>query len=307
MNKPIISIVLGTYNRINFLNLALDSIRKEMLDFPHEIIIIDGGSTDGTLYWLIEQKDVILILQHNRGEWMGKKIERKPWGYFMNLGFKCAQGKYICMLSDDCLVVPGSIINGYNLFEQKIKEGIKVGAVAFYWRDYPDQVRYRVGQAQGNKIFVNHGMYLKEAVEEVEYIDERNYFFYHADTDLSLKLWKAGYVIIDSPTSYIEHYSHANLNIIKTNWEREKKDWENYLKKWDGVFFNADGNYKSSWIEKDYNDQNFIAKKFPEPSFEYIFSKKRYIAKNKIRNWFKLVIPKKYHNKIKRIFYKKNT
>lgn len=305
--KPIISIVLGTYNRINFLKLFLDSLRKEMNDFLYETIIIDGGSTDGTLPWLVEQKDIILILQHNHGEWNGKKIERKPWGYFMNLGFKCAQGKYICMLSDDCLIVPGSIMNGYNLFEQKLKDGVNVGAVAFYWRDYPDQIKYRVGQAQGNKIFVNHGMYLRKAVEEVGYIDEENYFFYHADTDLSLRLWQKGYIIIDSPNSYIEHFSHATLSVRKSNEEKEKKDWEYYLKKWNGVFYNENGNYTSSWIEKEYFDSNLTVKKFPKPTVKYVFSKKRSNLKVKTRNLLKSFIPKKYRKKIKGVFHIKST
>ena len=303
MSKPIISIVIGTYNRLNFLKLFLDSLREEMKDFPYETIIIDGGSTDDTLPCLVEQKDIILILQHNRGEWMGKEIERKPWGYFMNLGFKCAQGKYICMLSDDCLIVPGAIINGYNLFEQKLKDGLNIGAIAFYWRDYPDRVRYGVVQAQGNKILVNHGMYLKKAVEEVGYIDEENYFFYHADHDLALKIWQKGYLIIDSPNSYIEHFLHANLNVRKSNEKRVKKDGDNYFKKWNGVL---DGNCKISWIEKDYNDESLTAKKFPNLSLEAIFNKKKFTAKNRLRDWLKSLIPKKYHSKIKQLINNKN-
>jgi len=304
--KPIISIVLGTYNRLKFLKLFLNSLRKEMNSFPYETIIIDGGSTDGTIPWLAEQKDVILILQHNHGKWNGKKIERKPWGYFMNLGFKCAQGKYICMLSDDCLIVPGSIINGYKLFEQKLKDGIDVGAIAFYWRDYPDKIKYRVGQAQGNKMFVNHGMYLRKAVEEVGYIDEENYFFYHADTDLSLKIWQKGYVIIDSPNSYIEHHSHANISVRKSNREKAKMDWDNYLKKWDGVFYNEDGNYTSSWIEKDYQDKDLTVKNFPKPSTQYIFNKRKNTLKDKIRIWLRTIIPQSYRKKIKKLLHIKN-
>ena len=305
MSKPIISIVTGTYNRLNFLKLFMDSLRKEMGDFPYETIIIDGGSTDETLNWLIEQKDIILILQHNRGEWLGKQIERKSWGYFMNLGFKCAQGKYICMLSDDCLIVPGAIINGFNLFEQKLKDGLNIGAVAFYFRDYPDKVKYMVGQAQGNKIYVNHGLYLKKAVEEVGYIDEENYFFYQADTDLALKIWQKGYLIIESPNSYIEHFFHANLDVRRTNEKRKNRDWNNYLKKWDGVFYNKDGNYKNSWIEKEYNDESLTAKKFPNLSLEAIFNIKKSTTKNRLRNWVKSLIPKKYHNRIKQLINKK--
>ena len=301
MKKPMISVVIGTYNRLNFLKLFMDSLRKEMGDFPYETIIIDGSSTDGTLPWLIEQKDIILILQHNRGEWLGKQIERKSWGYFMNLGFKCAQGKYICMLSDDCLIVPGAIINGFNLFEQKLKDGLNNGAVAFYFRDYPDKVKYIVSQANNNIIIVNHGMYLKKAVERVGYIDEENYFFYRADPDLALKIWQKGYLIIDSPNSYIEHFLHANINVRKSNLQRVKRDRDNFCKKWNSYL---NDNCELSWIEKNYNDDSLTAKNFPDLSMEAILNKKMFTAKNSVKDLLRYLIPKKYHSKLKQLINK---
>ena len=72
----------------------------------------------------------------------------------MNLGFKIAQGKYICMLSDDCLVVPGAIKNGIKLFDSKISSKNKIGAIAFYWRNWPEQKEYWVGYSFGDKMFV---------------------------------------------------------------------------------------------------------------------------------------------------------
>jgi glycosyltransferase involved in cell wall biosynthesis len=262
MNKTIISIVLGTYNRKPFLKRAINSIRANGIPVPYEIIVIDGGSTDGTLPWLINQKDIIVILQHNRSEWKGKPIERQSWGHFMNLGFKCAQGKFIAMISDDCLLVPGAIMNAYNLFEEKLKENKKIGAMAFYWRNWPEQRSFWVGLTLGGKMFVNHGLYLTKALRDVGYIDEDTFMFYHADGDVCLKMWQSGYECIDSPYSYVEHYSDANTPIRLTNIEVQRSDWEHYLSKWDGIFYDREKHNVGDWITKDFKDPNYTYKKF---------------------------------------------
>ena len=65
--RPAVSVVIGTLNRRWHLKRAIASVRAE-LPFPEaEIIVVDGGSDDGTLRWLAKQKDVITIVQHNRG------------------------------------------------------------------------------------------------------------------------------------------------------------------------------------------------------------------------------------------------
>src|SRR4051794_30500166 len=80
--RPTVSLVLGTYNRLPFLEQAIESIRQNGASTSFEIIIVDGGSTDGTVDWLVQQKDVVTIIQHNRGEFRGQPIRRRSWGYF---------------------------------------------------------------------------------------------------------------------------------------------------------------------------------------------------------------------------------
>ncbi len=63
-----VSAVLGSYNRRPFLEKAIESVHANQIRVPYEIIVIDGGSTDGSLDWLLTQKDVITIVQHNRCE-----------------------------------------------------------------------------------------------------------------------------------------------------------------------------------------------------------------------------------------------
>jgi len=260
----VVSVVLGSYERLKYLKAAIESIREELRNVEHEIIVVDGGSTDGALEWAVQQKDIITIVQHNRGKWKGKPIERKTWGYFMNLGFKCSKGKYICMLSDDCLVVPRAIKNGIGLFERKLKEGKNVGAVAFYWRDWPDRKDYWVGLTLGDKMFVNHGLYLRKAVEEVGWIEEERYRFYHADGDLCLKLWERGYEIIDCPDAFVEHFSHTNLKVRSSNLDQQKADWTAYLDRWTGIFYDpAKGNI-GSWICRSHHDSFKTVSRFPK-------------------------------------------
>ena len=50
-----VSVVLGTYNRLPFLKSTIASVRSSQIDVPYEIIVVDGGSTDGTIDWLTEQ------------------------------------------------------------------------------------------------------------------------------------------------------------------------------------------------------------------------------------------------------------
>jgi GT2 family glycosyltransferase len=269
--NPVVSVVIGSYNRSRYLRATVDTVRHELADLPHEIVVVDGGSSDGSLRWLLRQKDVITIVQHNHGEWNGKPIERSSWGYFMNLAFRAASGKYICMLSDDCLVIPGAIVNGLDVFERALEAGEpRVGAVAFYWRNWPEQDNYWVGFTYGNRMFVNHGLYLREALEKVGFIDAQSYFFYHADGDLCLRLDKAGYRCIDSPSSFIEHASHVNAPLKMQNFEHQESDWETYGARWSHL-----GEPKQAWNSTTYTDTERTAGKYWNRRIERLWSLSR--------------------------------
>ncbi len=285
-SEPIVSVVLGSFNRLPFLRKTIESIRNELNDSPHEIIVVDGGSTDGSIKWLTSQKDVLLILQHNRGEWQGRSITRKSWGHFMNLGFRSARAAYICMLSDDCLLVPGAILKGIRHIETQRQKGVNVGAGAFYWRNWPYEKQYRVGLTIGTKIFVNHGLYLKGAMEAVGYADESKYIFYHADGDLCLKMWRAGFEVIECPDSYVEHFDLANKPIKAGNLKTQQQDWEQYKREWvrqeEGMI-----EPEIPWIFKKFEDHSNTASKYfwlwTRADTEYLIRRYVFLSPDRLR------------------------
>jgi len=260
--RPEISIVLGSYNRKWLLKLCIQSIRENGITVPYEIIVVDGGSTDGALKWLIKQPDIITIVQHNREVVDGQPRIKRSWGYFMNLAFKAAQGKYVCMISDDCIVHPGTIMNGYWLLEAEGPNGI--AACAFYFRDYPRERHYKVGYTLGGKLFINHGMYRRDVMEEAGWIDEDHYRFFHADGDLCLRIWQRGYRIVDCPDARVEHYVDFTDAVRSQNYRAasQNQDWGRYLERWKGVFYDPTEDNTGGWIILDAEADDRLAQAF---------------------------------------------
>ena len=259
IRKDFISIVIASYQRKVLLQKTIEIIRTNNIKLPFEIIVIDGGSDDGSIEWLTQQKDIITIVQHNRGDFNGKPIKRKSWGYFMNLCFKAAQGFFVLMLSDDCLLLPNAVNNAIDCYSHMQSAGKKIGGIAFYFRNWPEEDRYYVRKTLGGKLMVNHGIFLKEALESVNYADEDRYIFYKADGDLCLKMWQAGYEIIDCPTSFVEHYYDPDESVRHTNNAVLKQDKKAYKKRWQGIYYSSN---KSSLREKLYSemkDENYTA------------------------------------------------
>ena len=232
-----VSVVLGTYNRLSFLKATIASVRASQIEVPYEIIVVDGGSSDGTVDWLSKQRDIIAIVQHNRETMDGKSRRKRSWGYFMNLGFKCAEGRYICLISDDSVIHPDTLANGVQHFERELDAGRRIGAVAFYWRSWPEEKQYRVSSTLGNKTMVNHGLFLREAVERVGWIDGGRYDFYCADGDLALKIWYAGYEIVACSDALLEHFERVDPAIREQNLTGLNTDWSRYLERWTGIYY----------------------------------------------------------------------
>ena len=98
------SIVILTYNKLNYTKKCIESIRKYTCKESYEIIVVDNASTDGTIEWLKTQSDIITIFN--------KENLGFPKG--CNQGIEIAQGSEILLLNNDVIVTPFAFISSTN-------------------------------------------------------------------------------------------------------------------------------------------------------------------------------------------------
>ncbi len=109
-----ISIVSGTYNRIDYLQQMIESARQSFADcygLKYEFVLVDGNSQDGTQEWCKMQSDVRLI-QHDSLLGAVKAF---------NDGAYAATGQYVILANDDIEFLDDSILTAW-LYMQEHKE-----------------------------------------------------------------------------------------------------------------------------------------------------------------------------------------
>ena len=250
MKKYDISIVMGSKNRKNLIKSTIKSIRNNGFKGKTEIIVVDGGSIDGTCDWLAKQNDVFTIIQPNYTieNDKGFKVKAHSWGEFMNIGFKTAHSDYICMVSDDLILAPGCLQKGYDKMRDLISRGQKIGGGAFYFREYPRHDYYRVIKLPHNYYNINHGFYYRPALENVGWLDEENYYFYNGDGDVAMRLNDSGWKTITLEGCFALHLVHLPV-LFKSK-----------LPKW---YFADDEMFQKKYAHLEYNEKMEVSKERP--------------------------------------------
>lgn len=102
-----ISVIIPVYNTEEYLKECIDSILNQTIDL-FEVIIVDDGSTDGSLALINEYAEnysnIHVVSQQNSG-----------LGAARNLGLKIARGEYIYFIDSDDILEKNALEYCYNL------------------------------------------------------------------------------------------------------------------------------------------------------------------------------------------------
>ena len=93
----------------------VESVRSSLgKGLPYEIVLVDGGSTDGTLEWARQQPDIVLIEQ---GELLGAI-------HAFNTGLRAARGTYCVIGNDDIILLDETLMCAVSFMQDHPDVGI---------------------------------------------------------------------------------------------------------------------------------------------------------------------------------------
>jgi GT2 family glycosyltransferase len=212
---PFFSIIILNWNGKHLLKECLDTVLAQTFrDF--ETIVVDNGSTDGSVESLKEWDERIRIVElpANLGYAGGN-----------NAGIRIAGGRYIVLLNNDTAVEPGWLDALSRATHRHPHGGMFTPRILNYYRrdeiDNTGHVIYPDGLARGRHRLekddgrfdeegeVLHpsgcaGVYRKEMLDRVGLLDD-TFFAYGEDVDLGLRARWAGWTCHYVPDAVVYH------------------------------------------------------------------------------------------------------
>ena len=91
------TIIIPNYNGLSFMEPCFESLKEQTIrDF--KVLVVDNGSTDGSVEWLKEHRVPSIFLKENTG-----------FSGAVNTGIRAADTPYVLLLNNDTRVEPGFV------------------------------------------------------------------------------------------------------------------------------------------------------------------------------------------------------
>ncbi|HIH38493.1 glycosyltransferase family 2 protein [Candidatus Woesearchaeota archaeon] len=222
MKKPLVSIIVLTWNGKQYLKNCLDSCFSQTYK-QLEIIVVDNGSHDGTSAFVQKTypKTRLITLPQNAGFAEGN-----------NAGIRAAAGEWIFVLNNDTKLKPRCIEALAKAVEGKKNVGMGCPKM-YFWEEGIDTLGLRFkkqGYTTDIKELLPHevplapcggdAFYRKKMLDDIsfsrpdgqqDYFDS-DYFIYAEDFDLGLRARIAGWECLYADGAELHHLHGATMN-----------------------------------------------------------------------------------------------
>jgi len=250
MPQPQVSVIIVNHNGIAFIEDCLKSVlNSQYTNF--EVILVDNGSTDGSLERAREafgSEPRLRFVQNNAS--LGPAVGR-------NRGARVARGRYLIFLDNDTQVENEWIGGFVAVFENDSSIGaaqaklLRMGSVEQYdcAGDYLGPLGFLIERSRGARDtgqldFIADILSAKSAgsiirrdlFERIGGFDE-DYYMYLEETDLSWRVWLSGHRVVFVPNAVVYHAFNT-----------PKKDFKRYYTK-DIVRYYGCRNYITTLIK----------------------------------------------------------
>ena len=236
-NLPLVTAVVVTLNNLDLLRNCLTSIYAQNYG-AIEIIVVDNGSDEDVRGMLAKEFPEVRVvrLDKNQGFAGGN-----------NRGIETAQGKYAALINNDAVAAPqwisslvataesdpgigaaASIIIDGNRPEVLDSCGVGIALDGMSRQAMRGMPVPNPTKPEDVLLFSGCACLLKmEALKEVGLFDE-DFFAYCEDTDLGLRLRRAGWNIVVAPGAYVHHYysmTGGKFSMQKIYWVERNHLW----------------------------------------------------------------------------------
>lgn len=199
MEKEIkLSITIPTYNRCKLLKVAMDSVLSQWRD-DIELLVSDNASVDGTEELMRDYCEKYPITYVRNPENLGAEKN------FLNC-FRMAKGKYVHLLSDDDLLIPGAIERIIQLLDKEEPDYINLNSI-YYFNDVFDPKDQRSPRIPLEEDLIT--------TNKKEYIEKIGVYITYAS---AIVLKRSEFLRVKNPEQYLGTYflqAHMLFDILK--------------------------------------------------------------------------------------------
>ena len=214
-----LSVITLTLNKLEYTKNFIESLKKYTKDF--ELIIVENGSTDGTVEYIKSMPEIKLI----------QNTENKGFSVGNNQGIEIAQGEYIGFLNNDILLYP-------NWFEacKRVFENEKAGFVSprhinphYDNTNSKKYIKYFQGfhydkpyEKSFDECVFSCVITKREVLNKIGVFDENFFPAFFEDNDLKYRAIEAGYGIYVTNEAGFFHFGSVTSVKHSANMEKNR-------------------------------------------------------------------------------------